>query len=117
MSTGKSKGLVNVDLRVRALGDGRLAMRVAYQNPRVSAHLPFQSSDGTLLTVVGSGRPYAGVCGGRLTLGLRGADCPDEYRSEPVVARLPAGMSAERAMQAARGAVRELRARINAEYA
>lgn len=106
-------GKVNVDVRVRPLDGGRVAVRVVYQSPSVLSFLPFRASDGTVITVVASGRPCAGEPAGNLTLGLRGADCPDEYRSEPAVASVSDGAKAAGRIRAA---VRELRDAINAAW-
>ena len=105
---------LNLDVRAVPVAEDRLSLSVAYQNPEVAAALPFQASNGTLLTVVGGGRPYVGICGGRLTVGLRGPACPDAYRHRAVEARIPAARQAARQTAAA---VKELRDRINGRKA
>ena len=109
---------INVDVRVRALDGGRVAVRVVYQNPSVLSFLPFRASDGTVVTVVGSGRPCVCASRGGLTVGLRGDNCPDEYRSDPAVSPVAgAGVDNAAAAGRVRAAVRELRDAINAAWA
>ena len=85
--------------------DSRLAMRVVHQGPAVAKHLPLHT-DGCDITTVGSGRPFIGIVGGKLTIGLRGPECPDAYRQEPVVAVMP---NAKCHAAAAKSAVSALR--------
>ena len=95
-----------LDVQVKPVASGRVAMRVVYQNPAVSSRLPFTASDGTVLTSSPSGRPFVGVTPRGVVVGLRGPDCPDVYRNEPVEADVS---DAQRVRQAARNAVKELR--------
>lgn len=91
--------------------DTRLAMRVVHQGPAVARHLPLHTEDCDI-TTVGTGRPFIGIVGGRLTVGLRGPECPDAYRQEPVTATLP---DAKRHAAAAKSAVSALRRACQAD--
>jgi len=84
----------------------RAAVRVVMQSPEVAKKLPFTASDGTVVGVVGSGRPFIGYVGDKLTLGLRGPGCPDAYRQESVTGTVP---DAAQAARSTRLAVKELR--------
>ena len=95
-----------LDVQVKPVSPSRVALRVVYQNPQVSSRLPFTASDGTVLTSSPSGRPFVGVTPRGIVVGLRGPDCPDAYRNEPVEADV---RDAPRVRQAARNAVKELR--------
>ena len=100
---------VNIDVRVKAVAATCLEILVAYQNPAVARHLPFTATDGTVITTVGA-RPFAGVSDGRLVIGLRGKDCPDNYRYAPVQARVGDAYAAARKTKAA---IKELRQAVN----
>lgn len=96
--------MTHIHANIRA-DDSRLAMRVVHQGPAVAKHLPFHTEDCDI-TCVGSGRPFIGVVHGKLTVGLRGPECPDAYRQEPVVAAMP---EARRHAASAKSAVSALR--------
>lgn len=104
--------MTHIHANIRA-DDARLAMRVAHQGPAVAKHLPFRT-DACDVTCVGTGRPFIGLVGGRLTVGLRGPGCPDAYRQEPVVAAVP---DAKRHAAAAKSAVSALRRACQADEA
>lgn len=90
-----------------------LNLRVVHQTQKVSRLLPFEAKDGTVITILPSGRPFAGVIGGKLTVALRGPQCPDDYRNTPVVCRMPPELPALHAARRIKEATAELRRMVN----
>ena len=99
--------LVHAEIRA---DDAAVTLRVVHQAPKATARLPYTASNGVRLAVVGSGRPFLGLVGGVLTLGLRGGQCPDAYRHLPVTARLA---NAKGCARMTRDAVAEFRGVLN----
>ena len=108
------KTYVHVVAEAAEASGGLLQARVVMQAPGVCSRLPFRASNDVTLSVVGTGRPFVGIVGGKLTVGLRGPSCPDAYRNSPVVGRVPDAMQAARSVKAA---VREFRDVLRAEEA
>ena len=94
-----------------------VGLRVVHQAPKINGLLPFEAQDGTMVTILPSGRPFAGVVGGRLTVGLRGPQCPDSYRNTPVVCRMPADIPVMQAARRIKTAIAELRQAANVDAA
>lgn len=99
-----------LDVRTEALTPRKLGLRVIYQNRRVAAMLPFEASNGVLLTSFPSGRVSVGSTSGRkLVVALRGQSCPTENWHDTAVVDIG---EADKAVASIRTAVAELRRRL-----
>lgn len=105
------KNQIHAHLDVRPTPDGLgLSVRVVSQMPAVAKSLPFTAADGTVVGVVGSGRPFIGFVGDRLYVGLRG---PEVSTNDPVLSHFRNQNEVAQAAKSAKAAVSELRHTLN----
>jgi len=90
--------MINIHVKTKAIDDTHLAMQVVYQRPVTLGHVPFTASNGVVIDVVGSGRPYLGEVNGTLVLGIRGSECPEEYSRRAIRVALSNAIDASKQM-------------------
>jgi hypothetical protein len=105
------KTLIHVEA-LPASDNSALSVRVVRQDDRVARRLPFFASNGVTFRVLPSGRPFAGLVGGKLTVGLRGPG-GEAYAGTPVTSRFGDARQALQAARDIREGVAELRRACN----
>lgn len=82
---------VHIDLTVveKPGINSAVSMTIKYQRHGLAKYLPFHSSSGVVITIVGAtGRPAIAKADETIILGLRADTCPLTYRKTPAVLRV-----------------------------
>jgi len=101
--------MINIHVYIKPKDKDHATMRIGYQRPEVTDHVPYVATNGIVIDLVGSGRPFLGMVNGKVTFGVRSVSCPEEYSHNTILTHL---YEAEVQVEKVKEALKEFRRKI-----